>query len=362
MKIKPLPAIGIIAIALVIGVVGRFALNKPPTEPVRIYKASVPAQKVGQQATALTQTQKDEEAQEEVQQTRDRMLATLGALGVKTDEPYWQDFAKVLESPAFAEYQKAQAKRAPGTNLSLWWDFLESQGRTSGRIAQERRFREHFPTGDYADYEPMMRQRLAALFLAAEPPEEGTTAFMHTLNIMTEFRREDDAQRVWMRGHFNGYDGDLAWADEVRQNAASIVAEATQMSLDPAPGLPVPSATPPNLTDVSGENREMAPESAAVSGDTPSFGVLVPLPETIEDVETELLEQFGPETPELPRLPTEADFETVLREQLPPSRFQSAMQILDHYGLEAGLQHLRIADPEVAARLERLIQQKQEEE
>ena len=34
--------------------------------------------------------------------------------------------------------------------------FLESKGLSSGRMAQEERFREHFPTGDYVDYEPEM--------------------------------------------------------------------------------------------------------------------------------------------------------------------------------------------------------------
>ena len=55
--------------------------------------------------------------------------------------------------------------RRVGTDLDLWWGFLESKGLSSGRMAQEERFREHFPTGEYAKYEPDMRKRLAELFL-----------------------------------------------------------------------------------------------------------------------------------------------------------------------------------------------------
>ena len=75
-------------------------------------------------------------------------------VGIDTEnDPYWKLLHEAVNSPEYIEYQKKQDERI-GTDLDLWWSFLESKGLSSGRMAQEERFREHFPTGDYADYEP----------------------------------------------------------------------------------------------------------------------------------------------------------------------------------------------------------------
>ena len=70
---------------------------------------------------------------------------------------YWKALYEAINSPEYLEYQKKQDARI-GTDLDLWWSFLESKGLSSGRMAQEERFREHFPTGEYVDYEPEMRR------------------------------------------------------------------------------------------------------------------------------------------------------------------------------------------------------------
>ena len=52
-----------------------------------------------------------------------------------------------------------------------------------------------------------------------------------------------------MRGYFNGYDGDVAWADNIRQNAANIVAELTPADINTSPP-PTESTFTLNTADV----------------------------------------------------------------------------------------------------------------
>ena len=157
---------------------------------------------------------------------KETFLAMMEFTGVDTENnAYWKLLHEAVNSPEYIEYQKKQDERI-GIDLDLWWSFLESKGLSSGRMAQEERFREHFPTGDYADYEPEMRKRLAERFLEAGLSTTATDAQSvgEIRNVMAQFRAEDEAHRVWMRGYFNGYVGDLEWAQEIRKNAARIVA------------------------------------------------------------------------------------------------------------------------------------------
>ncbi len=165
-------------------------------------------------------------AEERALKGKETFLALMEFIGVDTENnAYWKLLREAVNSPAYIEYQKKQDERV-GIDLELWWSFLESKGLSSGRMAQEERFREHFPTGDYIDYEPIMRKRLAELFLEAGLSTIATDAerVSETLNVIAQFRAEDEAHRVWMRGHFKGYVGDLEWAQEIRKNAARIVA------------------------------------------------------------------------------------------------------------------------------------------
>ncbi len=166
---------------------------------------------------------------------KETFLAMMEFTGVDTENnAYWRLLHEAVNSPEYIEYQKKQDERI-GIDLDLWWSFLESKGLSSGRMAQEERFREHFPTGDYADYEPEMRKRLAELFLEAGLSTTATDAESvgETLNVMTQFRAEDEAHRVWMRGYFNGYVGDLEWAQEIRKNAARIVTDMADVNAVP---------------------------------------------------------------------------------------------------------------------------------
>jgi len=359
MKIKRIHTLGILSIAIVLCVIGWFLLQLKEMEPVVIYKAVTPESRISEQTSEQKEAPEQKRDVNDTQWARDALIKNLEERKPE-DTPDKIAYKKALESPAFAEYQKQQNANFPSFDLTLWWNFLESQGLSSGRMAQEEMFREHFPTGEYGDYDSMMRKRLAEIFLEMGSPDSTSEEDIeyHTIAGMMEFRK-NEAQRVWMRGRFNGYKGDLEWANSIRQNAASIVAEA-----DPAPAEPEPIFTETELTDafsspteITEENLDSEQQNALSREEASSLEGGKQIPRTLEEFEEQPTEQLLPEGPELP---TNAAFERALRERFSLQRFNRAMQTLNQYGLQEGLRRLKAADPEVAAQIERLIQPKKD--
>lgn len=359
MKIKPMQA-GV-AIVILIGIcVGiLFYVTAPEQSPQRKYVATrpeAPDATAGSETTGPTQEPAATVPQDDTKWAKDWHLSNLQLIGTDEDDPYRAAFKKAIESPAFEEYQKKQDAIFPSHNLGLWWDFLESQGLGSGRMAQERRFREHFPTGDYVDYEPMMRERLAERFLEAGvlPVQvDDAESANETISVMQQFRLETDANRVWMRGYFNGYDGDLEWAKDIRQNAARIVAAASSEQPDAAPPLTEPEAlvNPIAPKETISDNER---QPSLFNEEAPAFETHEQLPQRMEEMDAELLEEFSPEV--------EMHIETSLREQFSPEQFNRAMQTLKQYGPEEGFRRIKASAPELAARIEHLLQKNQEDD
>jgi len=352
MKIKPVHVVGILAIVVGMCAVSLLFLTSKEKAPVVTYKTTVPKSRVAE----TPEEQGEVLPAEQTERHQAGILSNLRILGYKDDTPRIQALKKAMETPAFLEYQKKQAAVLPGFNLGLWWDFLESQGLSSGRELQERNFREHFPTGDYADYEPMMRKRLAELFLEAVPlePTDKQAIRNHTLDVMAEFRK-DWRNKIWMRGYFNGYDGDVDWANNIRQNAASIVAAIAPETVDASVVFTKPtSSTAPGTTDITEASQTKIPEHDTMSA-------VEDIEHVIEN-EGELSEPIVEDVFQLPKLPPGVSIENTLREQFSPDRFNRAMDTLNRYGPQEGLRRLKESDPEVAARVERLIQRKQRED
>ena len=226
-------------------------------------------------------------------------------------------------------------------------------------MAQEEMFREHFPTGEYVDYEPEMRKRLAELFLesglsATAANDEKSVG--ETLNVMAQFRAEDEAHRVWMRGHFKGYVGDLEWTQNIRQNATSIVTDINNVDTL-STFTESDTITEPTLTEIAEEDSDNQPQPLLFSEETPMFEDVEQVPQTADEIEAQLLKTLFPDTLELP---TEAGIENTLREQFSLQRLSTAMETLSQYGPEEGVRRLKESDPEVATQVERLLQQRQE--
>ncbi len=358
MKIKRIYFLGILSIILALSVIGWLTRQPRNMEPVKIYKSTTSELHAAEQPAESKEVPEEKRDINDVQWARDALIKSL-EVREPEDTAYKIAYKKALESPAFAEYQKRQNANHPRFDLTLWWDFLESQGLGSGRMAQEANFRAFFPTGEYADYDLVMEKRLAEIFLEMGPPDSTAhdDIVRHTVAGLMEFRK-DHANLIWMRGRFNGYNGDLDWADNIRQNAATIVAGATEQETPtsmfteshPTTEFPIPTDFEEEIVNTP------TPQSPNTETEVvPSFEVLEEIRQNIEVLETGTIEQLVPETLQL-----SGDFETALRERFSPQRLNSAMQTLGQYGPEEGLRRLKESYPEMAAHVERFIRTNKE--
>ena len=361
MKTNLIYTLSLLTIVVTLGVGVWVILQSKQIAPIKMY-VTTPLKENNLSETAettetTTQTRKLT-PEERALKARDTFLASLEFVGVDTEnDSYWKLLHEAVNSPEYIEYQKKQDERI-GIDLDLWWSFLESKGLSSGRMAQEERFREYFPTGEYVDYEPEMRKRLAELFLESglsDTAANDEKSVGETLTVMAQFRAEDEAYRIWMRGHFKGYVGDLEWAQNIRQNAAGIVTD-----IDNVDTVPVftefDTVTETTPTEIAEEDSVNEPEPLLFSEETPVFEDVEQVPQTAEEIEAQLLKTLFPDMPELP---TEASIENTLREQFSVQRLSTAMQTLIQYGPEEGIRRLKESDPEVATQVERLLQQRQ---
>ena len=99
------------------------------------------------------------------------------------------------------------------------------------------------------------------------------------------------------------------------------------------------------------------PDPLPLGEETLTLEGLKQTPQTVEEIETELLRTLFPDVPELP---TETNIENVLRQQFSPQRLNAAVQMLRQYGPEDGLRRLKASDPEIAIQVEQFIQRNKE--
>ena len=255
-----------------------------------------------------------------------------------------------MASPAYEAYTRKQAERV-GFNIVLYWEFLEAAGIAhNGRILQAEAFAKYFPAGgSYADYKPMMELAVAEMFL--EDPSQSVTDVLQRFNATR-------ANRVWRFGHFNGYEGEYEWGQQIQRDAANIVATATRTPETfalPTFELPDFSNAPPDTevsaSDATPEDSPFDPLTAPPE-EIPTSEALETLPQTLEALEAEFFKRY---TTGIPDLPSDAALETTLRERFSPERFNTAMQTLHRHGPREGLRHLKTTDPEAAAYFERYL-------
>ena len=348
MKIRPFYSISILAIILGLCAMGWLVFQPKQLEPVVTYRSVTPELR-----TAKTPQSVEERYEATLKERAARDIEYMLESGID-DFDRQQALKKAMQSPEYLEYKRKQDAIFPGFNLVLWWDFLESQGiKSSARELQEKNFRESFPTGDYADYEPTMRKKLAELFLELDLLGDGMdkqTVREYTLAVLNEFR-SDWNQKIWMRGYFNGYDGDVAWADNIRQNAASIVTELTPSDIEPLPLL-TESVSTPNTTQIVAEVRDTATFPKTNTEALPTLKDLAQGPQIIQRTELVPVKQH---IPDISRFLTEPQFQDTLRHHFSPERLNRALETLNRHGRKEGVHRLKESDPEVAARLERFI-------
>ena len=269
------------------------------------------------------------------------------------EHPFVLALEKAMDSPAYVEFMKGKP------SYKRWWDFLESQGMKPNRNVFKDMFRDRYGyPGELADYEPMMRKRLAALFLADSPIDttDDSAVSRQRNRVLRQFVMEGE-NVIWYQGYFLG-EGNWEWAGDVQKNAARIVESATPESVPPSP-IPTQQVTTAVPRPTAVQEDRLVPETQPRISDesTPIADLELHL-----QTDAEIADEFTQFTSEELGLPTEASLEKALRQQVSPERFNRAINILNRYGPQEGLRRLKEADPGVAAQVERYLQRKQEEE
>lgn len=328
--------------------------------------------------------------------------------------PEVQQFFELLASEEF------QAFTATPRTLEERFEFLADRGADVPRNLNMLLFRESFPTGEPADFEPMMRQKLLhtlqeagiggpeevpAEILAMRANPDLMTELTQVAALLEEYGQEEGLRQLyesdpalargvewslqqerahkkkravirafwdekrhfhWQMGYFKGQfageAGSSAWVDEVLASL-SPAAPAVPMFVEPSEVLsPSKNAgqvetVVPDISTTPQEKQPLPHSDSPIvrEGETQPTSPAAP-------------EQGKPLTPVTPRtsqssqLPTDADFETVLRERFSPARLNRAMAALNRYGPEEGVRRLKASDPELAVQVERLLQKQQEKD
>ena len=278
--------------------------------------------------------------------------------------PFTQKMLEAMDSPEYLDLMKSNFTERQ------WNDFLESQGVEVIR-GYSGLFQKVMPNMELADYEPVVRRKFAALFIAAEPVDltDPAAAASQRSSVFLELGKEltqtDMATAAWFMEKF-GEDQDGAfrwkgvesnpafiWMTDVQRNAASIVANA-EAAGDPGSDTD-PSASSWNLSSVM--ESTSASDSETEMPTTPDTSASVPM------TDTEIMAEIEKSLTSQPRegLPNERpdtsgkiqnNLETSLKAQFSSERFERAMSTLDKYGPEEGLRRLRENDPEIAKQVE----------
>lgn len=273
--------------------------------------------------------------------------------------PHFQKMLEVMDSPEYAELPMPPS-------LRQWNDFLESKGIpvTRGRPGV---FTKQPPFISLDDYEPIIRQGIAELFLAQEPVDmtDPEAALSLRVKIFSNLDNVVANGRRWFWERF-GEDWDgifrvegmednpaVIWMNDIQHNAASIVAAAEQAGVDAL------EASAPSW-DMSAIMESPSVSSDATTEENPSISR--PAIDALElsvisKPETDAAATPAPGLTDVSQapadLPTVEGLEAALKSQFSKERFDRAMSTLEQYGPEEGLRRLRENDPEVAKQIEK---------
>ena len=325
-------------------------------------------------------------------------------------KPEAQRIFKLLESE---EYQSFTA--TPRT-MEERFEFLADRGADVPRNLNMLLFRKSFPTGEPADFESMMRQKLLHMLQEAgiggpeEVPAE-ILAMRANPNLMTEltqvaalleeYGQEEGLLRLyasdpalargvewglqqerahkkkravirafwdeerhfhWQMGYFKGQfageEGSSAWVDEVLASlspaapAVPMFVEPTEVS-SPSKNEGQVETGVPDISTTPREKQHLPPSDSPIVREGETRPTSPAAPE-----QGKRLMSSTPRT----SLPADADFETVLSERFSPARLNRAVETLNRYGPEEGVRRLKASDPELAVQVERLLQKQQEKD
>ena len=274
-------------------------------------------------------------------------LITKQAKGLFTPEELANEdikrFYELVESEEFKE------RVQNGATLNDLTNFLAGNGMSSLKDLMHQPFRELFPNGSPADYEPEMREKLKSLII-----KNGG----YNPDVFATFLKDKRAF-AWHQAHFGadfmlshpdinpGFD----WFKEVKAEALHAINPTALTPILENDTLVDPQMEAPRVNTSAQTN---APQGSFES----ESSNIVKDSESIETTRTTPVEL--PQIPSALELPTNESLEKSLQDSFSPARLNKAIELLNRYGPKEGVRRLKESDPKIATRLERLIHQNQE--
>ena len=265
------------------------------------------------------------------------------------EKPEVKKFFELMESPEYFELV------LNGATQNELMNFLADNGLTELRDLDHQPFRQHFPRGVAADYEPEMRERLKSLIIENGGYDRSVLdAFMEQPEVFPWFKSQF-LERI--RLDDPRYDVGMNWIKNVEAeafesiNASSIetgiprgVEDNQRNVLSPDTSTNTGASQEPldPKTDEGSDNSKRLSENSAVP-------VELQQTQELSDARNRLLDALN----------EDGDISTAFRDQFSTERFNRALQTLNQYGPEEGFRRLKESDPEVAKQLERLLPKRQ---
>ena len=135
MKTKLTYTLGVLVLVVVLGVGVWVVLQPRQMESIKRYITTPLNQNNPTKTIETTETTavpaRELTPEERALRAKETFLAQMEFVGIDTEnDPYWKLLHEAVNSPEYIEYQKKQNERI-GTDLDLWWSFLESKGLSS---------------------------------------------------------------------------------------------------------------------------------------------------------------------------------------------------------------------------------------
>ncbi len=256
-------------------------------------------------------------------------------------EPSRKKYFELVESEEYLQLIKNGATFDELTN------FLADNGYDVPRNPTQAIFREHFPIGEPADYEPEMRAKVSTLL---------TEMGGYGPDIIDDFL-SDPRSGAWYWATFGSkitkrdmnVRGFVEWIKDVERNPM------------PSNDVPVPTAResfafPGGSATASPEINTLEDSQAPLIPD--ENGNIPQLPKEAADIRREITEPLRYSDF---KIPTEASLKATLGDQFSQARYQRALSILNQYEPKEGLRRLKAADPEMTEMIQQHIEHQQEE-
>ena len=389
-----------------------YANRQPIAEVRKVYKvtsADTPTKEIPEQTPAET----SENLEHEIERP-DNGTEVVKSIMTEEQLTHMQDYFKVTESDEFHAFLKTEP------TLEERFNFLADRGIGDlPRNLNMSLFRESFPTGEPADFELEMRQKLTRMLIEGDvgprepiPPEIVARAqaltpeeINHVNGLLDQYSIKETIHRLQMsdpglaevfqygaesglehemtrsilrefwedkrvfhwrmgyfKGKFSGEGSSYEWAQEVLSQVNSPTAAAPVFienaeQLSPTHNEIADTPRVPAAITPSNYEGSSIPEASSVVDSERDMQGDVARKEVVNSAEM----STDPET-EFSKQFTDEGFVTELREQFSPKRLNTAMKLLNRYGPKEGLRRLKESDPEFAKQVERRIGKSQEEQ